>query len=236
MDLKCALRCHIHIISLFRAMPVYKHTHYTQTQTQTQTHTHTHTHTLSYHLRIANRRGEKWTWSIIIMVHSFVHSQSCNPFNSDESLPFLSEVNLAIHSTIMKVYSFVQVKLPVHSTIMKVYSFVQVNLAINSTIMKVYSFVQVKLAINSTTTKTESCPPSIKSLQCMQLSRFTFASSQACHTVDMVHGCMVYTECAELDGSSFTWHQPCQHCKYTPLVGIQKRAIKNLHNSFLNNN
>ena len=28
------------------------------------------------------------------------------------------------------------------------------------------------------------------------------------------------------DGSSFMWHQPCQCCKYTTLVDIQKRAIK----------
>ena len=28
------------------------------------------------------------------------------------------------------------------------------------------------------------------------------------------------------DSSSFMWHQPCQHCKYTTSVDIQKRAIK----------
>ena len=28
------------------------------------------------------------------------------------------------------------------------------------------------------------------------------------------------------DGSSFMWHQPCQRCKYTALVDIQKRVIK----------
>ena len=28
------------------------------------------------------------------------------------------------------------------------------------------------------------------------------------------------------DGSSFMWHQPCQHRKYTTLVDIQKHAIK----------
>ena len=28
------------------------------------------------------------------------------------------------------------------------------------------------------------------------------------------------------DGSSFMWHQPCQRCKHTTSVGIQKRAIK----------
>ena len=30
------------------------------------------------------------------------------------------------------------------------------------------------------------------------------------------------------DGSSFKWHQPCQHCKYTTSVDIHKRAIKKL--------
>ena len=28
------------------------------------------------------------------------------------------------------------------------------------------------------------------------------------------------------DGSSFMWHQPCQRCKYTTSVDIQKRAVK----------
>ena len=28
------------------------------------------------------------------------------------------------------------------------------------------------------------------------------------------------------DSSSFVWHQPCQHCKYTTSVNIQKRTIK----------
>ena len=28
------------------------------------------------------------------------------------------------------------------------------------------------------------------------------------------------------DGSSFTWHQPCQRCKHTALVEIQNRARK----------
>ena len=28
------------------------------------------------------------------------------------------------------------------------------------------------------------------------------------------------------DGSSFMWHQPCQHCKYTTSEDIEKRAIK----------
>ena len=32
---------------------------------------------------------------------------------------------------------------------------------------------------------------------------------------DMVHGCVVYTERADWDGSSFMWHQPCHRCKYT---------------------
>ena len=29
-----------------------------------------------------------------------------------------------------------------------------------------------------------------------------------------------------LSGSRFLWHQPCQRCKYTTSVDIQKRAIK----------
>ena len=28
------------------------------------------------------------------------------------------------------------------------------------------------------------------------------------------------------DGSSFMWHQPCQHCKHTTSVDIQKHTIK----------
>ena len=36
--------------------------------------------------------------------------------------------------------------------------------------------------------------------------------------------CCVHRTCR--DGSSFKWHQPCQRCKYTTSVYIQKRAIK----------
>ena len=36
--------------------------------------------------------------------------------------------------------------------------------------------------------------------------------------------CGVHRTC--WDGSSFMWHQPCQHRKYTTLVDIQKHAIK----------
>ena len=32
-----------------------------------------------------------------------------------------------------------------------------------------------------------------------------------------------------LSGSRFLWHQPCQCCKYTTLVDIQKRHIKSYH-------
>ena len=32
-----------------------------------------------------------------------------------------------------------------------------------------------------------------------------------------------------LSGSRFLWHQPCQRCKYTTSVDIQKRAIKTIH-------
>ena len=40
--------------------------------------------------------------------------------------------------------------------------------------------------------------------------------------------CMVVwcTQNLHRDGCSFMWHQPCQHCKYTTSVDIQKRAIK----------
>ena len=42
--------------------------------------------------------------------------------------------------------------------------------------------------------------------------------------------CMVVlcTQTLRRDGSSFMWHQPCQRCKYTTSVDIQKRAIKKL--------
>jgi len=40
--------------------------------------------------------------------------------------------------------------------------------------------------------------------------------------------CMVVwcTQNLRRDGSSFMWHQPCQRCKYTTSVDIQKRDIK----------
>ena len=43
--------------------------------------------------------------------------------------------------------------------------------------------------------------------------------------------CMVVwcTQNLRRDGSSFMWHQPCQCCKYTTSVDIQKRAIKTSH-------
>ena len=34
---------------------------------------------------------------------------------------------------------------------------------------------------------------------------------------------------ARQDSSSFMWHQPCQRCKYTTSVDIQKLAIKAIH-------
>ena len=37
---------------------------------------------------------------------------------------------------------------------------------------------------------------------------------------------MVFMQNLCQDGSSFTWHQPCQRCKYTTSVDIQKHAIK----------
>ena len=51
----------------------------------------------------------------------------------------------------------------------------------------------------------------------------------------MVHGCIVYTERAGLDSSSFTWHQP--YNKQTALYvqhfgGDSKRAIESYSHSF----
>ena len=41
------------------------------------------------------------------------------------------------------------------------------------------------------------------------------------------HGAWLYgVHRTRQDGSSFMWHQPCQRCKYTTLVDIQKRTIK----------
>ena len=41
------------------------------------------------------------------------------------------------------------------------------------------------------------------------------------------HGAWLYgVHRTRRDGSSFMWHQPCQHCKYTTSVDIQKRAVK----------
>ena len=53
---------------------------------------------------------------------------------------------------------------------------------------------------------------------------------------DMVHGCIYViwlygvwcTQNLRRDGSSFTWHQPCQRCKYTTLVDIQNSRYKKL--------
>ena len=43
--------------------------------------------------------------------------------------------------------------------------------------------------------------------------------------------CMVVwcTQNVPRDGSSFMWHQPCQRCKYTTSVDIQKLALKDIH-------
>ena len=41
------------------------------------------------------------------------------------------------------------------------------------------------------------------------------------------HGAWLYgVHRTRWDGSSFVWHQPCQRCKYTTSVDIQKRTIK----------
>ena len=47
----------------------------------------------------------------------------------------------------------------------------------------------------------------------------------ALHEVTRYMCCMVYTERAETAAVSCTWHQPCQRCKYTASVDIQKHAI-----------
>ena len=43
--------------------------------------------------------------------------------------------------------------------------------------------------------------------------------------------CMVVwcTQDLRQDGCSFMWHQPCQRCKYTTLVDIQKTRYKAIH-------
>ena len=43
---------------------------------------------------------------------------------------------------------------------------------------------------------------------------------------DMVHGYVWCTQNLHRDSSSFMWHQPCQRCKYTTLVDIQKCTMK----------
>ena len=45
--------------------------------------------------------------------------------------------------------------------------------------------------------------------------------------------CMVVwcTQNLRRDGSSFMWHPPCQRCKYTTSVYIQKRAVKKASHS-----
>ena len=43
------------------------------------------------------------------------------------------------------------------------------------------------------------------------------------------HGAWLYgVHRTSRDGSSFMWHQPCQRCKYTPSVDIQKTRCKKL--------
>ena len=42
----------------------------------------------------------------------------------------------------------------------------------------------------------------------------------------MVVWCIQNAPIMTLSGSRFLWHQPCQHCKYTTSVDIQKRTIK----------
>ena len=44
----------------------------------------------------------------------------------------------------------------------------------------------------------------------------------------MVVWCIQNAPRLTLSGSRFLWHQPCQRCKYTTSVDIQKRAIKTI--------
>ena len=44
------------------------------------------------------------------------------------------------------------------------------------------------------------------------------------------HGAQLYgVHRTHRDGSSFMWHQPCQRCKYTTSVEIEKRAVKSYY-------
>ena len=51
---------------------------------------------------------------------------------------------------------------------------------------------------------------------------------KSCQLCSKVVWCMVVwcTQNLRRGGSSFMWHQPCQRCKYTTTVDIQKRAVK----------
>ena len=51
---------------------------------------------------------------------------------------------------------------------------------------------------------------------------------------DVMHGCMVYTECTE-DGSSFEWHQPCNNqtaLQLHHLGGHSRHAVKSSSHSY----
>ena len=66
---------------------------------------------------------------------------------------------------------------------------------------------------------------------CCQKCRWQITANYACayvalHEVTWLYG----VHRTRRDGSSFMWHQPCQRCKYTTSVDIQKRAIiKGIH-------
>ena len=57
---------------------------------------------------------------------------------------------------------------------------------------------------------------------------YTLRIHVALHEVTrcMVVWCTQNAPRLTLSGSRFLWHQPCQRCKYTTSVDIQKRAIK----------
>ena len=67
-----------------------------------------------------------------------------------------------------------------------------------------------------------------------QKCRWQFTAKHACTLCMWLcmkwHGAWLYgVHRTQGVGSSFMWHQPCQHCKYTNLVNIQKRTIKASH-------
>ena len=68
-------------------------------------------------------------------------------------------------------------------------------------------------------------------LSCCQKCRWQATAKYACTLCMWLcikwHGAWLYgVNRTHQDSSSFMWHQPCQRCKYTTSVDIQKCAIK----------